>query len=111
MRCVKISYEGKIEFDDLVHSRCLLALLKFLVDDRGYTVQKWDDDEIKLKKDVFQRKHEGDIEIATKDTSVKIEIEVEDNSGEIEVECENPDLVKETVEDLTKFLSECKYKD
>ena len=111
MRCIKISYEGKIEFDDLVHSRCLLTLLKFLVDDRGYTVQKWADDEIKLKKDVFQRKHEGDIEIATKDTSIKIEIEVADNCGEIEVECENADLVKETVDDLTRFLSELTYKE
>lgn len=105
MRCVKISYEGKFAFDELVQSRYLLAILKFLINDQGYSLQKLDDDEIKLKKDVFQRKHEGDIEFATKDTSIEIEIEIEENTGEIEVECENPDLVKETIEELNRFLN------
>lgn len=105
MRCVKISYEGKFKIDELVHSKCLLTLLAFLVNEQGYSVQKWDDDEVKLMKHVFQRKHEGDIEFATKDTSIEIEIEIEDNYGKIEVECENADLVKETVDELNEFLN------
>jgi len=108
VKCLKISYEAKIKLDELVHSKCLLRLLKFLVTDRGYNVQKWENDEIKLLKDVFQQKQEGDIEFATKDTFIEVEIEIEDDTGEIEVECENPDLVKETINDITGFLMKCK---
>lgn len=105
MKCVKVSYEGKFKIDELLQSKYLLSFLTFLVNDRCYAVQKWDHDEIKLTKHVFQRQQEGEIEFASKDTSIEIEVEIEDTYGEIEVKCENADLVKETIDELNDFFN------
>jgi len=98
-----IKFEGKITINENVSAKKLLGLLKHL-SDKGFTVKKYESDEIKLTKKELIHGFEGSEGTAESDVEVDVEIEVSDNELEIEVESENLELVKELTSQIAARL-------
>ncbi len=104
MTAKHIKFEGKITINENVSAKKLLELLKYLSEDKGFTVKKYESDEIKLTKKELIHGFEGSEGTAESDVEVDVEIEVSDNELEIEVESENMELVKELTSQIAARL-------
>ncbi len=99
-----VEYEGKIKIKENTNARMLLGLLKYLVDDLGFSIKQLESDEIKLIKNEYTREHEGDVVITKSNVQVEIEIEVSEGEIEIEVESASMDLVKNLTSEIASKI-------
>jgi len=104
MAAITIEFEGKIRLKENFGAKGLIALLEYLIQKQGFSIKKFESDEIKLIKNDFTREHEGEIEITKSNITVEIEIEVSDSEFEVEIKSESLDLVHELTTDIAAKL-------
>lgn len=99
-----IKFEGKVIIKENVGAKELMALLQFLTEGRGFAVQKFESDEIKLVKNEFTNEQDGQIEITKSNVAVEIEIEASESNLEVEIESESLELVRDLTTEIAARL-------